>query len=169
MFQIIRYTLHFCWEMSENLYSRVIRPLLKFSQIRGGWMKIDIVPSSKVMNLHIVLYRCMLFTMHNDIVYTRIVRKLSSHFEYPENRSRSLFFNLAASHRRPYCASGNNHSPVGLVSRQWDAADWAAYCVTVAFTMTERADQLHHDNASAHSTALVQFLFFLGGGGQSIT
>jgi transposase len=30
------------------------------------------------------------------------------------------------------------------------------YCVTVAFTMAERADQLHHDNASAHSTAYVQ-------------
>ena len=30
------------------------------------------------------------------------------------------------------------------------------YCVTVAFTMTERADQLHHDNVPAHSTALVQ-------------
>jgi len=30
------------------------------------------------------------------------------------------------------------------------------YCVTVAFKMTERADQLHHDNAHAHSTALVQ-------------
>ena len=24
------------------------------------------------------------------------------------------------------------------------------YCVTVAFTMTERADQLHHDKAPAH-------------------
>jgi hypothetical protein len=30
------------------------------------------------------------------------------------------------------------------------------YCVAVAFKMTERADQLHHDNAPAHSTALVQ-------------
>jgi hypothetical protein len=30
--------------------------------------------------------------------------------------------------------------------------------------MTERADQLHHDNAPAHSTALVQAFF-----GQSIT
>jgi len=29
-------------------------------------------------------------------------------------------------------------------------------CVTVAFTVTEQADQLHHDNAPAHSTALVQ-------------
>jgi hypothetical protein len=30
------------------------------------------------------------------------------------------------------------------------------YCVTIVLTMTERADQLHHDNAPAHSTALVQ-------------
>jgi len=33
--------------------------------------------------------------------------------------------NLAASQRRPQCASVNSHSPVGLVSRQWDAVDWA--------------------------------------------
>jgi hypothetical protein len=33
--------------------------------------------------------------------------------------------NLATSQRRPYCASVNSHSPVGLVSRQWDAVDWA--------------------------------------------
>jgi len=32
---------------------------------------------------------------------------------------------LAASQRRPHCASVNSHSPVGLVSRQWDAVDWA--------------------------------------------
>ena len=30
------------------------------------------------------------------------------------------------------------------------------HCVTVVFTVTDRADQLHHDNMSAHSTALVQ-------------
>jgi len=28
--------------------------------------------------------------------------------------------------------------------------------MTVAFTMTERADHLHHDNVPVHSTALVQ-------------
>jgi len=28
--------------------------------------------------------------------------------------------------------------------------------------MTERADQLHHDNAPAHSTALVRGFFFFG-------
>jgi len=33
--------------------------------------------------------------------------------------------NLEASQRRPYCASVNSHSSVGLVSRQWDAVDWA--------------------------------------------
>ena len=33
--------------------------------------------------------------------------------------------NLATSLRRPYCSSVNSHSPVGLVSRQWDAVDWA--------------------------------------------
>jgi hypothetical protein len=33
--------------------------------------------------------------------------------------------NLAASQRRPYCASVNSHSNVGLVSWQWDAVDWA--------------------------------------------
>ena len=33
--------------------------------------------------------------------------------------------NLAANQRRPYCASMNSHCPVGLVSRQWDAVDWA--------------------------------------------
>jgi hypothetical protein len=30
------------------------------------------------------------------------------------------------------------------------------YCVTVAFTLTERADHPHQDNAPVHSTALVQ-------------
>jgi len=33
--------------------------------------------------------------------------------------------NLAASQRRPYCTSVSSHSPVGLVSQQWDAIDWA--------------------------------------------
>ena len=32
------------------------------------------------------------------------------------------------------------------------------YCVTVAFTMREQADQLHHDNARAHSTAPFRLL-----------
>ena len=33
--------------------------------------------------------------------------------------------NLAASQKRPYCASVNSCSPVGLVSRLWDTIDWA--------------------------------------------
>jgi hypothetical protein len=47
--------------------------------------------------------------------------------------------NIAASQRRPYCASVNSHSPVGLVSRQWDAVNWA--CV-----LCER--RIHNDRAS---------------------
>jgi len=46
---------------------------------------------------------------------------------------------LAASQRRPCCAAVNSHSPVGLVSRQWDAADWA--CV-----LCDR--RIHNDRAS---------------------
>jgi len=34
------------------------------------------------------------------------------------------------------------------------------YCVTVAFTIAKRADRIHHGNASAHSTTLVQAFFF---------
>jgi len=67
--------------------------------------------------------------------------------------------NLAASQRWPYCTSINSHSPVGLVSQQWDALTELVYCVTVTFTVTEQADQLHHNNAPAHSTALVQASF----------
>jgi len=33
--------------------------------------------------------------------------------------------NMAASQGRPYCASVNSESLVGLVSRQWDAVYWA--------------------------------------------
>jgi hypothetical protein len=42
------------------------------------------------------------------------------------------------------------------------------YCVTVAFTVTDRADQLHHDNAPAHSRALVQAFFVVGVGGGKV-
>ena len=33
--------------------------------------------------------------------------------------------NMAASQRRPYYASANSNSPMGLVSQQWDGVDWA--------------------------------------------
>ena len=47
--------------------------------------------------------------------------------------------NLVTSQRRPYCASVNSYSPVGLVSRQWDAVDWA--CVLCD-------GRIHNDQAS---------------------
>ena len=71
---------------------------------------------------------------------TSSVRKVSSHFEY-------LLWpwcNLAASQRRPYCASVNSHSPVGLISRQWDAVDWV--CV-----LCDR--RIHNDSASRSASS----------------
>jgi len=47
--------------------------------------------------------------------------------------------NLSASQRRPYSASVNSHSPVGLVRWQWEANDWA--CVLCDYC-------IHNDQAS---------------------
>jgi hypothetical protein len=55
--------------------------------------------------------------------------------------------NLAASQRRPYCASVNSHSPVGLVSRQWDAVDRA--CVP--------CDRRIHSDRTGRSASSWQF------------
>ena len=52
--------------------------------------------------------------------------------------------NLAASQRRPYCAFVNCHSPVGLVSRQWDAVDWA-------IVLCDR--RIHNDRASRSASS----------------
>ena len=52
--------------------------------------------------------------------------------------------NLTAGQRRPYCATVNSHSPVGLVSRQWDAVDWA--CV-----LCDR--RIHNDLASRSASS----------------
>jgi hypothetical protein len=56
----------------------------------------------------------------------------------------SPWCNLAASQRRPYCASVNGHSPVGLVSWQWDAVDRACVlCVR----------RIHSDRASRSASS----------------
>ena len=52
--------------------------------------------------------------------------------------------NLVASQRRPYYSSVNSHSPVGLVSRQWDAVDWA--CVPCDH-------HIHNDRASRSASS----------------
>ena len=83
--------------------------------------------------------QCIPFTIlkqHTNIVkavqlqlemctYTRAVRKVSSLFLISREPVAWQWCNVAASQRRPYCASVNSHCPVGLVSRQWDAVDWA--------------------------------------------
>ena len=52
--------------------------------------------------------------------------------------------NVTAGQRRPYCASVNSHSPVGLVSWQWDAVDWT--CV-----LCDR--HIHNDLASRSASS----------------
>jgi len=62
----------------------------------------------------------------NVRVVTWAVQKVSTHFEYLENRSCGLDVTWQPFRgRRPYCPSVNSHSPVGLVSRQWDPLNWA--------------------------------------------
>ena len=87
---------------------------------------------------------------------TRAVRKVSSHFGYLENRSRGLDITWQpvrgdlAVHpwtvTIPWVSSVSSETPLTEL----------VHCVTVVFTITERADQLHYDNAPVHSTALVQ-------------
>ena len=64
--------------------------------------------------------------------------------------------NLAASQRRPYCASVSSHSPVGLVSRQWEAVYSACVLCDRRFH-NDRASR--SDNSLAHSTAFVRAFF----------
>ena len=70
----------------------------------------------EIRNLHKILFRKL--QGQTPGLNTRAVRKVSVHFEYLENRSNGLDVNLVASQWRPYYASTNSHSPVGLVSRQ---------------------------------------------------
>ena len=73
--------------------------------------------------------------------------------------------NTGASQRR-HCASVNSYSPVGLVSRQWDAVEWA--CV-----LCDR--RIHNDrairSASSRQCACPFYIcragFFFGGGGKA--
>jgi hypothetical protein len=75
--------------------------------------------------------------------------------------------NMAASQRRPYCASVNSHSPVGLDSRQWDAIDWAcALCdLRIHKDRRNRSANLHRCACPSYSchagffgkTSLTQF------------
>jgi hypothetical protein len=62
---------------------------------------------------------------HRQLIWgTRAVRQLSGHFEYLENRSRGLDI-IWQPVKGDRTAHPWSHYPVGLVSRQWDAFDWA--------------------------------------------
>jgi hypothetical protein len=97
-----------------------------------------------------------------NFFYGKCTRAINMYVGYPEN-IRPFWVswepvawpwcNLAASQRRPYCASVNSHSPLRPVSRQWDTVDWA-YILCDRHINNDRASA--SDNAPAHSTALVQ-------------
>jgi len=60
--------------------------------------------------------------------------------------------NLAASQRRPLLCIREQSLSRGA-SQSAVRRHWPSLCTEwLAFTVTERADQLHHDNAPAHST-----------------
>jgi len=79
-----------------------------------------------------------------DTSNTRAFRKLSSPFWIHRQLDAWPWCNLAASQRRPYCTSVNSHPPVGLVSRQWDAFDWAS-------VLCDR--HIHNDRASRSASS----------------
>jgi hypothetical protein len=89
--------------------------------------------------------------------YTRAVRKVSCHFQYLENRPHVLDVTWQQVRRdvTAHPRTLSRGASQSAVRRRW-----LRLCtVTFAFTMTERADQFHHDNTPIHSTALVQAFF----------
>jgi hypothetical protein len=87
--------------------------------------------------------------------YTRAVRKVSCHFEYLENRSHGLDVTWQQIRRDPTVqpwtlSRGASQSAVRSRSLSLCTV-WPSH-----FTTTEWAAQLHHNNAPAHSIALMQ-------------
>jgi hypothetical protein len=105
-----------------------------------------------LMIIFVIIYTIYMYNIYNTlyhiyVLYICNIRGVSG--KYPAIWiSREPFawpwYNLAAGQRRLYCASVNSHSPVGLVSRQWDASDRA--CV-----LCER--RIHNDRASSSSSS----------------
>jgi len=78
------------------------------------------------------------------VEYTRAVWKVSGHFEYLQNQSLGLDVTLQSFRWDLNCSPVNSLSPVGLVSRQWDAVDWD--CV-----LCDR--RIHNDRASRSASS----------------
>jgi hypothetical protein len=113
--------------------------------------------SNRGLNCHV--YIPQYYNPNSLFVRTRVVRKVSVHFEYLENRSRDLDVTW-----QPVRGDLTMHPwtvtlPWGYSVGSETLLTEIVYCVTVALKMTERAEQLHHDNAPAHSTPLLQVYF----------
>jgi hypothetical protein len=86
----------------------------------------------------------------------RAVRKVSGPLEYLENRPCVLDVTWQPVRGDLTVYPSTVTLPWGWSVGSETPLTELVNCVTVAFTMTERADQFHHDNVPAHSTALVQ-------------
>ena len=88
----------------------------------------------------------------------RSVWKVPGHFEYLENLRRGIDVTWQP-------VRGDLTVHLWTVTLPWGQSVGSempltelVYCVTVQFTLTKQADQLHHDNAPAHSAAIVPAL-----------
>ena len=116
-----------CWRFGTlfHLHRRYkLTPLMNMEQIvfrKAGTYNSDVRESPKRKNTEKALFDS---SPQMAEAFTRAVRKVSSHFEYLENRSRGLDVTWQPI-RGDLTVHSWSHSPVGLVSRQWDAVDWA--------------------------------------------
>jgi len=92
---------------------------------------------------------------------TRPVRKSIQPFWTSREPVAWPWCNLVASLRRPYYASMNSHSPLGLISRQWDAVDWACVLCDRLFHIyrPSRSANLHQCACPFYSSRAGGFFF----------
>ena len=143
-----------CWEWQQLFQSRVFKPYMESCALYfSHWIASSVTVWGKFPRIIHVFWKKF------DISVFRVVHNCerfpvplthegcSEHIQ-PFRISRELvtwpWCNLAGSQRRPYCLSVNSHSPVGLVSWQWDAVDWA--CV-----LCDR--HIHNDWASRSASS----------------
>ena len=92
-------------------------------------------------------------------------KKVASHFLKSREPVGWPWCHLAASYRRPYCASVSSHSPVGLASRRWETVDWAGVLRDLRIQWPSE----HISECASMRLPILQlscsFFFFWGGGG----
>ena len=123
----------------------------------------EVLDSNPVIILIIFFSNWKLILISVDILQNmRAVWKVSIHSEYLKNWLCGLDVTWQPVRGDLTVHPRTVNLPCGLSVGSETPLTELVYCVTAAFTMTERADQLHHNNVPAHSISLVQALFFFG-------